>query len=759
MSQPIPVDILSDSDTESGDIRRGNFNNDTIDLTTPPPFPQLKKKPRLDYFSNPSNSPVFIIDDDPTPSKNNPSPAGPTSSSTPLFVADTPFSDAALVKCSRGKSSLSGEDLADEQLIVADTPISELLKFEVPITKYNAIAPNGDHASYSSLNHTFVDLANEQLIVADTPMSELLKFEVPITKYNAIAPNGDHASPSSPKNTFVEINRRIWVESDSESENIGGLGKRKHSESAFAAKWTDDSECDSRFVESSLFLGTSVQLQKKPTQSPVKTHVLEDCSSSGALEDDIYVMGCSNEFDDFDDKARTVDTATQISSDQDNREGCIKEKGRKKMHVKMKSTRLSKEEKLLLMEEKKQLKEVRAQNKIFDDKASEVDTASQISSDQDNREGCIKEKERKKTHVKMGSTRLSKEERLRLMEEKKQLKEQEKLLKAASKAEAAEIKKREKEMQKWEKGKYALKSITAEIDKQVVELGSIGGHLLTRFAEKGLSYRITSNPVERTIVWTMVVPEEISMIASERTEISYVVIIYEAEEFCNLVMNESLMGHVQSVQHRYPHHTICYVTNRLMAYINKREQAQYKNSASYTGWKRPAIEEVLTKLATHFSKVRSRQCVDESELAEHVVGLTCSLASCQFRRKLTRLSVNANGSAIPKDCIDKNLIKKNLWLKALVAIPKVQPRFAIAIWKKYPTMKSLLSVYMDSTKSVHEKEFLLKDLSTEALLSDDRRLGEVCSKRIYRILMAQSGNIKTDDVENGADFFTNHSTS
>lgn len=35
-----------------------------------------------------------------------------------------------------------------------------------------------------------------------------------------------------------------------------------------------------------------------------------------------------------------------------------------------------------------------------------------------------------------------------------------------------------------------------------------------------------------------------------------------------------------------------------------------------------------------------------------------------------------------------------------MAIPKVQPRFAIAIWKKYPTMKSLLRVYMDPSKSV-----------------------------------------------------------
>lgn len=55
---------------------------------------------------------------------------------------------------------------------------------------------------------------------------------------------------------------------------------------------------------------------------------------------------------------------------------------------------------------------------------------------------------------------------------------------------------------------------------------------------------------------------------------------------------------------------------------------------------------------------------------------------------------------------------------------------------------------------VHEKEFLLKDLLTEGIIGENRRLGEVCSKRVYRILMAQSGCIRTDDVEAGADFFT-----
>lgn len=53
--------------------------------------------------------------------------------------------------------------------------------------------------------------------------------------------------------------------------------------------------------------------------------------------------------------------------------------------------------------------------------------------------------------------------------------QQEKLRKAALKAEAAELKKNEKEKQQWQKGKFAKKSIVAEIDTKVVESGSIGG--------------------------------------------------------------------------------------------------------------------------------------------------------------------------------------------------------------------------------------------------------------------------------------------
>ncbi|KAF5199856.1 Crossover junction endonuclease eme1b [Thalictrum thalictroides] len=348
----------------------------------------------------------------------------------------------------------------------------------------------------------------------------------------------------------------------------------------------------------------------------------------------------------------------------------------------------------------------------------------------------------------------TKEEKMHLAEEKKLKKEQEDLQRKALKAEAAEAKKLQKEQQKWEKGKSSLKFISVEIDAKVVELGAVGGHLISKLAEKGISYSITSNPIERSILWKLCLPEQDSELSSKRREIPYVLLVYEADEYCSLILNDSLTGHVSRVQSRYSSHTICYLTNKLISYINKREQAQYKNLPNSHLWIRPPVEEVLSKITTNYARVHSRQCRDEAELADHVAGLTYALAMCQSRPKLTQLSIYANGVLIPKDLIGVNSKGNSVWLKALIAIPKVQPRFAVAICKKYPTMKSLLSVYMDPSKSVYEKEFLLKDLPTEGLLgTEDKKVGAVCSKRVYRILMAQNGKIKTDDVEFGADFF------
>ncbi|VAH53225.1 unnamed protein product [Triticum turgidum subsp. durum] len=327
-------------------------------------------------------------------------------------------------------------------------------------------------------------------------------------------------------------------------------------------------------------------------------------------------------------------------------------------------------------------------------------------------------------NTKQERMRLIKEGKAKMVEEKKRQREENKLMKEAIKAQKAEQKKYAKEKEDWESGKHALKSIVAEIDSTIIETGSVGGSLLTRFAEKGLKYRVQVNPIRGSILWKMEVPQ-IGQDPASVSEVPYILFVLQAEEFCDLINSGSFWDHVHLVQDRYPTFTVCFVTNKLMNYINK--------------WL------VLCKLATHHVKVHSRQCADEAEVADHVVGLTSSLANCRFRKPLSWLSVHANGAVVPKNFIDKDLAKKDTWMKALIAIPKVQPRFALAIWKKYSTMRSLLKVYMDSTKTVREKELLLQDLMCEDRVGEEsRRLGPVCSRRVYRTLMAEDGAVEAD---------------
>ncbi|KAG5041243.1 hypothetical protein JHK82_013351 [Glycine max] len=592
-------------------------------------------------------------------------------------------------------------------------------------------------------------------IVPETPMSALFDSDIAIVKCTIPS---DPTARVSPKKFSAPsgISQMICLESDNESENCG-MGTRDKNEPR-----------DSRWISNSMGSGSS------PGICLESDNELENCGMDKPVENEPRDSRWTS-------NSRESGSSPHICLESDNElENCgMGERGENELR----ESRWTSNSMGFGSSPERHISWGNAtQTEMPGDDLSNP-ASSQVENmnmqQEENANNIKKSKVSAKNTTKaVGKTKMTKEERSRLMEEKKLQKEQEKLKKAALKAEAAELKKIEKEKQKWEKGKFAMKSIVAEIDAKVVELGSIGGHLLTRFAEKGLTYHITSNPITGSILWSMKVPEHISQLSTERIEIPYILLVYEADKFCNLVMNDSLFDQLSSIQSLYPAYTVCYLTNRLLAYINKKEQEKYKNPENNSCWRRPPVEEVLAKLTTNFNKVHSRQCADEAELAEHVVGLTCSLASCQFRKKLSRLSVNANGALIPKDYVDRNLIKKSLCvlhicfvfstcvphhdfhdyrLKALVAMPKVQPRFAIAIGKKYPTMKSLLSVYMDPSKSEHEKEFLLQDLMTEGLLGGDRRLGEVCSKRVYRILMAQSGCIRTDDVENGADFFERQS--
>ncbi|XP_024014206.1 crossover junction endonuclease EME1B isoform X2 [Eutrema salsugineum] len=638
------------------------------------PLPSLSKRARKDPISA-----ILISDSDPTPQK-----PPPESSSTPLFVPDTPLSDDfSVVKCSFGPGAVASnrEDKFSGKRVISldsefeDSPRPETSKKYGPMLADFREPSRGFESGFSVADFTEANYENakitegsigKRIISLDSEFEDIPRPET-LRKYEPVLID-------------FRDSRRV-VESgfgDADSVEMNYENARMHERSIGKRVISLDSEFED-------IPRPETSRKYEPMLADfTKPHRVLDSRSSDAdsIEANTRINDNTNWMHEFSLRSSPTNDTIEVDSDQEKENISIEKMGNKKRIRSSKTTTLS--------------------------------------------------------GVGIPKKRPSKEDKIHEMEEKKLRKEQEKLQKAALKAEEAERKKLEKEKQKWEKGKLALKSIVAEIDTKVVE-GSIGGLLLSRFSEKGITFRVAPNPIERSIVWTMTIPEDIAPAFPQGPKIPYVLLVYEAEEFCNLVANERLLENISRIQDQYPSYTVCCLTNKLMSYVKKREKEEYKNPGN---WRRPHIDEVLAKLTTHYVRVHSRHCIDEAEVAEHVVGLTSSLASCQFRKKLTMLSVNANGALVSKDAVDKHLIKKSPWLKALVAIPKVQPRYAIAVWKKYPSMKSLLSVYMDPNKSV------------EGLVGGDIRLGEVCSKRIYRVLMSHNGAIKTDDVENGAAFFT-----
>lgn len=86
------------------------------------------------------------------------------------------------------------------------------------------------------------------------------------------------------------------------------------------------------------------------------------------------------------------------------------------------------------------------------------------------------------------------------------------------------------------------------------------------------------------------------------SQVNYISIVLQAEEFVDLISSGSFFNHVEKVREEYPKSTICYSTNKLMSYINK---CQYENPSNT--WRRPPVEEILCKLTTHYTTITCTQ--------------------------------------------------------------------------------------------------------------------------------------------------------
>ncbi|BBN09176.1 crossover junction endonuclease EME1 [Marchantia polymorpha subsp. ruderalis] len=420
------------------------------------------------------------------------------------------------------------------------------------------------------------------------------------------------------------------------------------------------------------------------------------------------------------------------------------------------------------LEKLERSKGTRGRRRLSSDKDLSAFEASKVALELEKSE---KKKEREREHearnaLKEEEKRRRKDEALKRREELKQQKE-------AAKAEAAERKRIEQECSKWKKGKFALEHTTIYIDKRIIESKTLGPPLLQQLASKEYTYQVVTNPIQKTILWTMKMPPEDSQaildalgsqnesisnsqLPLEEVEIKYVVVFLDAAEFTEMVEGDAVNDHISRVKKQHPGYSLCYLVNNLTRYIYKLEQTHYR--AGNKNWRRPKVEQVLAEFITHHVGVLSRLCLDENEMAEHILGLTRGLAECPFKSKLTTLTINANGQHLSKNDPNRDVIKRDPWKRALAAIPNITGAAVIAIARVYPTMRALLNAYLDPTKTVLEKEFLLQDIVKDAVLgsanAEGRRVGPVCSKRIYRLLMAQNGNLRTEAAEDGEDYFS-----
>ncbi|KAI8535981.1 hypothetical protein RHMOL_Rhmol10G0219300 [Rhododendron molle] len=573
MSQPITVDILSDDDDDEPQNDAVPTQR-KWQMTVPPnnavstPFSPQSKRQRIKHFSNPT---ILVIDDDPTPKKAIVPIFTPSTIVAETPMIEFSNRDVAVVKRkSKGLSGVSlivkAQDLVCSLLRCFEISTSGANNVSNPCC--NKVNKQGlfDPLKFSGA----MVPSSTQSILAETPMLDFSKpdvatvkrnskklsdpkrFPVPISTPSIVAetPMLDFSSPKagigkcnskglSDPQKFSGICGLICLESDKESEYGSGNENWKQSDtSGSTCDVATDSELSSSLVGSESSPEESLLVHENLTQMSVDSSLQissEDGSTQAndAPDEEIDRLEPAenilkrksrskvnaNKENDGDDgnkkRKKTKEEKEQLREREKLRKAAMKVEAAR-VRLKEENNQLREREKLQkeamkakaeaelnrlrLKEEKKQLRE----REKFQKAAMKAEAARlRLKEEKDQ----LRERERLQKEAMKAEAELK---RVRLKEEKNQLKEREKLQKAAMKAEAAELKKLEKEKQKWEKGKFALNSIVANVDAKVVELGSVGGHLLTRFAEKGLTYRITSNPIERSIVWNMAVPDQIS---------------------------------------------------------------------------------------------------------------------------------------------------------------------------------------------------------------------------------------------------------
>jgi crossover junction endonuclease EME1 len=82
------------------------------------------------------------------------------------------------------------------------------------------------------------------------------------------------------------------------------------------------------------------------------------------------------------------------------------------------------------------------------------------------------------------------------------------------------------------------------------------------------------------------------------------------------------------------------------------------------------------------------------------------------------------------------------YISFLMCIPGVSENKAIGLAKMYPTMKSLMDMFLNEKVPEKEKLAQMRDIEVSHSMGDkNKKLGKVLADRIFKVLMSANPNI------------------
>ncbi|XP_066252472.1 crossover junction endonuclease EME1 [Euwallacea similis] len=339
----------------------------------------------------------------------------------------------------------------------------------------------------------------------------------------------------------------------------------------------------------------------------------------------------------------------------------------------------------------------------------------------------------------------------------KAVKAQERELKKVEKENLKELKKALKIIDNSAKPDQCVQHLTVNLDDNL-QKKTYGEAIIMLLQSKAYNYQISKQCIPNLITFTRrVFTVENMVLNTNYQQEKHCVTVIELPELLELISQDTLIGHIQSLQSMPGIEHLSVAILGLQKYYNtlrteqnrnlkravagssnhKTVKTQFENLPKISKWK---IDNQLVQLQIFCKNLYLRPVEKYEELAIFVGECAKSVAQIPFKSAKEQFlqSENQLFTVNNRDCVridkDGNGLNR-LWNQFLRMFPLASLETAEAITLVYPTLHSLMEAY-ENCREPEEGEKLLQNISVRRAagpLSGQKKLGPALSKKIYKM--------------------------